>query len=198
MFVKRVCFLGIIADGIPRSHPQVFLRFVKRSGFFTETVEMIRFFYSDGVDTPAVAVFAEGKLRNVFMDQYSVLIVNGQEERILVDDDTKMIPLNHGFRITVVQLSWRCFHMPAFLSEKGIRTGVPRRHYKAVGAFIPISVKTGAYTENIIRQKPDPYFGSVRQNGITVFLPGNLFDCIADFHISSMPSWQHPATVFCR
>ncbi len=185
VLVKGICFRRIVAHGISRRHIHELFGFIDISGFLTEAIEAILCLDLACMEAAAVRILAIRKIRNIRMQLCSLCIIYTDSERILLNFHAKLAALNNRLILCIGKLRLRRLYSGALLLQKVIRPGLPRRHNKAVGGLIPISVKTGTDTKNIIRQEPQTKLHCIRCDGIIVFSGGHCARLVAYLHIPS-------------
>ena len=185
VFVQGIGLLGIVAHGIAGGHVHVLFSLVDLAGFFAKAIEAVVGFDLGSVHAAVVGILTISKVGNICMQQAAIFIVYHDTEGCLFHNHLQAAALDHGLLVAIGQFGSGGLHALAAVLHQLVRAGVPGGHGQTVGRFIPIPIKTGADTQNIVRQKPDADLHRIGGNREAVF---QLFDrtCrVANFHVQA-------------
>ena len=94
MLVQRVCFLRVISHRVAGRHVHELFCFVDFSGLFSKSVKTILRLNLTAVNPSAVRILPVGKIRNVRVQERSVLIEDQKAHRFFLDNDPEPPSLN--------------------------------------------------------------------------------------------------------
>ena len=119
---------------------------------------------------------------NVGVQQATVLIIDHDAERRLLDDDLQALALDDGLLVAVGQGCGGGLHALAAVLHQLVGAGLPCGHGQAVGGFIPVAIEARADAQDVVGQEPDAQLYSVGGCGIIASAVLDSAAGVAHFH----------------